>query len=84
MANSIKTTMSLFFSCENNSLLHLQVTCAFFINERTPMTMQGQGRHWPLPNLCLLRLSGSMPGSFSPQINYVGLAHTQVNNNTIN
>ena len=31
----------------------------------------------------LLRHSGSRPDSFSPQINCVGFAHTQANNNTI-
>eukprot|EP00957_Ditylum_brightwellii_P050628 3838471-Ditylum_brightwellii.AAC.1 len=30
---------------------YLQVMCTFFINEHMLMTMQGQGRHWPPPNL---------------------------------
>eukprot|EP00957_Ditylum_brightwellii_P207176 15351824-Ditylum_brightwellii.AAC.1 len=64
-------------SCESNSLLPLQVMCAFFIDEHMPIAMQEWGRHQ-------LRHSDSRPGSFSPQINCVGLAHTQANNNTIN
>eukprot|EP00957_Ditylum_brightwellii_P040812 3089813-Ditylum_brightwellii.AAC.1 len=39
-------------SCDSNSLLPLRVTCAFFIDEHMLMAMQGQGMHWPPPNLC--------------------------------